>query len=57
MKSQRKSWADPIIALMIMMNSLLLFHFLQYGSMAEQTAQFLAVLLYYLWLSKWVKKL
>lgn len=55
MKSQSKNWADPIIALMVVLNGLLIVHLLNYGGGAEQSAQILGVLLYYGWLAKWMK--
>jgi hypothetical protein len=56
MKSHSKNWADPVIALIIMLNVLLIMHLLNYGSVAEQSAQILAILLFYSWLANWVKR-
>jgi hypothetical protein len=55
MKSQKSSWLDPIIVLLVMTNALVLFHQLHLANSIEQSAQMLAVLLFYAWLAKWIK--
>lgn len=56
MKMQSKNWTDTVIALLIMMNSLLLVHLLHYAVIVEQSAQIMAVLLFYAWLAQWIKR-
>lgn len=56
MNTKSKNWTEPIIGLLLMMNALLLVHLLNYGIVAEQSAQVLAVLLFYGWLAQWIKR-